>query len=102
MPRKGPNPRHHFLPSLVLLTLPQDVAVLLQRAADQLSLLPQVGCEETVGVSDGDESGLEGVLESLGGTGGGSVGVLDTSELEESLDGRGGNEAGTTGGGDEL
>jgi hypothetical protein len=98
----------HFLPlikptqHLVALALAEDIAKLLQRAADELGLLPQVGGKETVGVADGKESGLEGVLEGLGGAGGGGVGVLDTSKLEQTLDGGGGNEAGTTGGGDEL
>ena len=77
--------------NLVLLALAQDITELLQRAADELSLLPQVGGKETVGVADSEESGLEGVLEGLGGTGGGGVGVLDTSKLEETLDSGGGN-----------
>jgi hypothetical protein len=88
--------------NLVLLALAQDITELLQRAADELSLLPEVGGEEAVGVDDGDEGSLEGVLEGLGGAGRGGVGVLDTSELEETLDGGGGNEAGTAGSGDEL
>jgi hypothetical protein len=82
--------------------LAQNVAELLQRAGGELGLLPQVGSEETVGVDDGEEGSLEGVLEGLGGTGGRSVGVLDTGELEETLDGGGGNEAGTAGSGDKL
>ena len=88
--------------NLVLLALAQDITELLQRAADELSLLPQVGGKEAVGVDDGDEGGLEGVLEGLGGAGRGGVGVLDTSELEETLDGGGSDKAGTAGGGDEL
>lgn len=88
--------------NLVLLALAQDITELLQRAADELSLLPQVGGEEAVGVDDGDEGGLEGVLEGLGGAGRGGVGVLDTSELEETLDGGGGDKAGTAGSGNEL
>jgi hypothetical protein len=87
---------------LVTLLLAERVGELLERAPDELGLLPQVGGEETVGVGDGDEGSLEGVLEGLGGTGGGCVGVLDTGELEETLDGGGGNEASTTGGGNEL
>jgi hypothetical protein len=96
----------HFSPQkpsrLVSLALAQDVTKLLQRGADEVSLLPQVGGEESVGVADSKESGLEGVLEGLGRTSGGGVGVLDTSKLEETLDGGGGNEAGTTGSGDKL
>jgi hypothetical protein len=64
--------------------------------------LPQVGCQEAVGVGDGDESGLEGVLEGLGGSGGGGVDVLDTGKLEETLDSGRCDETGTTGSGDEL
>lgn len=92
----------HETNNLVTLALTEDIAKLLQRAADELSLLPQVGGKETVGVADSEESGLEGVLEGLGGAGGGGIGVLDTSKLEETLDSGGGNETGTTGGGDEL
>ena len=76
--------------------------MLLKGRLDELGLLPEVGRQEAVGVGDGREDGLEGVLEGLGGAGGGGVGVLNTSELEEALDGGGGNEAGTTGGGDHL
>lgn len=88
--------------NLVLLALAQHITELLQRAPDELGVLPEVGGEEAVGVDDGDEGGLEGVLEGLGGTGRGGVGVLDTGKLEETLDGGGGNKAGTAGGGDEL
>lgn len=80
----------------------QNITELLQRAADELSLLPEVGCEETVGVADGNEGGLESVLEGLGGTGRGGVCVLNTGELEETLNSRRGNETGTTGGGNKL
>ena len=84
------------------LAVSQSIGELLQRAAQQLGLLPQVGSKETVGVGNSDKGSLEGVLEGLGGTGGRGVGVLDTSELEESLDGGGGNKASTTGGRDKL
>lgn len=88
--------------NLVLLALAQDITELLQRAADELSLLPEVGGEEAVGVDDSDEGGLEGVLEGLGGAGRGGVGVLDTSELEQTLDSGGSNKAGTARSGNEL
>lgn len=73
----------HFpiLDHLVSLALPEHVRVLLQRAADELRLLPEVGCEESVGVGYSSEGCLEGVLKSLGATGGGRVGVGDTSKL---------------------
>jgi hypothetical protein len=88
--------------ALVALALTQNVTELLQRAADELGLFPQVGGEEAVGVADGNEGSLKGVLEGLGRTGGRRVGVLDTGELEKTLDSGGGNETGTTGSGDQL
>lgn len=87
---------------LVLLALTEDVAELLERAARERANLPQVGCKETVCVGDGDEGGLQCVLEGLGGTSGCSVGILDTSQLQETLDSGRGNEAGTTGSGNET
>lgn len=93
---------HTHYTCLVFLALPQGVGELLQGASDQFRILPQAGGQEAVGVGDGDESGLEGVLEGLGGTGGRGIGVLDTGKLEESLDSGGGNEASTTGGRDKL
>jgi hypothetical protein len=87
---------------VTLVGRPQGVGKLLQGTPQQLGLLPQVGSEEAVGVGHGDKGGLEGVLEGLGRTGGRGVRVLDTSELEESLDGGGGNETGTTGSRDKL
>jgi len=87
---------------LVPLALAKDVAVLLERRRGELVVLPQVGCEETVGVCDGDKGSLQGVLEGLGGTGRGSVNVGDTSQLQETFDGRRSNETGTTGSGNET
>ena len=87
---------------LITLSLTEDITELFQRAPDELGILPEVGCEETVAVTDGDEGGLEGVLKGLGRSGRGGVGVLDTGELEETLDSGGGNEASTAGSGDKL
>lgn len=87
---------------LVALALAEDIGVLVERGADELGLLPQVGGEETVGVGDGDEGGLEGVLKGLGGTGRGRVSVADTGKLQQTLDGGGGNETGTAGSGNKL
>jgi hypothetical protein len=64
------SPLHKTLVSLVSLAFPQGVGELLQGASDQLRLLPQVGSQEAVGVGNGGEGSLEGVLEGLGGTGG--------------------------------
>ena len=87
---------------LVALALTENVAVLLKRRAHELGLLPQVGSEEAVGVGDGDEGGLQGVLKGLGRAGGGGVNVADTCELEQTLDGWRGDETGTAWSWDEL
>lgn len=87
---------------LVSLVRPQGIRKLLQRAPDELRLLPQVGRQESVGVGNSGEGGLQGVLERLGRASGRCVGVLDTSELEETLDSWGGDERGTAGRGDKL
>lgn len=55
---------------LIPFTLPEHVAILLQRTPVQLHLRPQIRGEEAVAVTDGDEGGLEGVFERLGGAGG--------------------------------
>jgi len=89
---------HH----LVSLTSPQNITELLQRTPDELGLLPQVGGQVTVCVADSDEGSLERVLEGLRGAGRGCVDVVDTGKLEETLDGRGCDETGTTGSRDEL
>lgn len=67
--------------NLVALLSSQGVCELLQGAPDELRLLPEVGRQESVGVGDGGEGGLQGVLEGLGRSGGGSVGVLNTGKL---------------------
>lgn len=87
---------------LVSLVRPQGIRKLLQRAPDELRLLPQVGRQESVGVGDGGERGLQGVLERLGRASGRCVGILNTSELQETLDGWGGDKGSTAGRGDEL
>lgn len=87
---------------LVLLALAKDVAVLLERRPCESSLAPQVGGKESVCVGDGNEGGLQCVLKSLGGTSGRGVSILDTSQLQETLDSGRGNETGTAGGGNET
>lgn len=88
--------------SLVALALAEDIGVLIQWATVELGLLPQVGSEEAVGVGDGDEGGLESVLERLGGSGRGGVDVLDTSQLQQTLDGWRSDQAGTARSWDQL
>lgn len=61
------------------------------------SFLPEVGRQEAIGVTDGNEGGLESVLDGTSRTRRRGVGILNTSELEELLDGRRGNDTGTTG-----
>jgi hypothetical protein len=96
----------HFVASnsiaLVALALTQNVTELLQRAADELGLLPQVGSKEAVRVADGKEGSLESVLKGLGRTGRRSVRILDTGELEKTLNSGGGDETSTTGSRDQL
>lgn len=87
---------------LVALALTQDVGVLLQRAASELGLGPQVGRQETIGAGDGSEGSLQRVLQGLGGTGRSGVGVVHTGQLEQTLDSWRGDQAGTTGRGDQL
>lgn len=55
--------------NLVALALTKHIAVLLERGADELRLLPQVGCQEAIGVGDSDEGSFQRVLEGFGRTG---------------------------------
>lgn len=87
---------------LVALALTEDVSVLLEWGAGELVLLPEVRGEEAVGVGDGNEGGLEGVLEGLGASGGGGVDVADTGQLQQTLDSWRGDQTGTTWSWDEL
>ena len=86
----------------VSLSFPQHIAEFFQRAPVKLRFLPQVWRQESVRVTHGYERSLQCVLEGLCRAGGGSVDVLDAGELEETLDGWGSDEAGTTGSRDEL
>ena len=92
------NAQAHLVP----LPFTKHIAVLLERATLQLRLLPQVGCQEAVGIGDSHEGRLERVLERLCRAGGSGVDVAYTCELEQTLDGRGGDQAGTAWGGDKL
>ena len=88
--------------SLISLSLPQHITKFLQRAPIQLCFLPQIRRQEAVCVSHSGECSFECVFEGLCRAGGGGVDVLDAGELEETLDGWGGDESGATGSGDEL
>jgi hypothetical protein len=87
---------------LVALAVTENVGVLLEGRASELGLLPEVRGEESVGVADGNKGRLESVLERLGRSRRSGVDVVDTSQLQETLDGWGGDQAGTTGSGNEL
>ena len=87
---------------LVTLVVPQSVSKLLQRAADQASLLPQVGGQETVGVGHSSKGGLQSVLKGLGRAGRRGVDILNTGKLEQTLNSGRSNQRSTTGGGDQL
>ena len=86
----------------VSLSFPEYVTKFLQRAPVELRLLPQIRRQEPIRIAHGHERSLQRVLERLCGAGGRSVYVLDTGELEETLDGWGGDEAGPAGCGDQL
>ena len=65
-------------------------------------LLPEVGGQETVGLRDSGVSRLGEVTQSPGGATGRGVAILDTGHLQQLLGHRGGNDTGTTGGGDQT
>ena len=87
---------------LVSLPFPQHITEFLKRAPSERSLLPQIRRQKAVRIAYSYKGSLQSVLKSFRRAGGGSVDVLDASELEETLDGRGGDETGTTGSRDEL
>jgi hypothetical protein len=84
------------------LAVPKGVGVLLQRAPDELSLLPKVGSQEAIGVGNSSEGSLKSILEGLGAAGRRGVGVFDTGELEQALHSRRSDQGGTARSGDEL
>ena len=87
---------------LVLSVLLEGIGKLVEGIPDELGLLPQVGCQERVGVGRGDKRRLERVLERLGRAGRRRVRVLNTGELEKPLDSRRGDKSGTTGSRNQL
>ena len=98
----NPEPNTKRQKHLVALALAQHITVLLERTPVELGLLPQVGGQETISVDDGAEGGLERVLEGLGRSGRGGVDVVDTGQLQQTLDGWRGDKTGTTRSRDEL
>jgi hypothetical protein len=87
---------------LISLSLSENITELLQWRSDELGLLPKIWGQVTVSVADSDESGLESVLKGLGGTGGGSVDIINTSKLEKTLDSWGSDETSTAWSWDKL
>lgn len=87
---------------LVTLALTKDIRVLLQWRANQAGLLPQVWCQEAVGIGDGNVGGFESVLKCLCASGRGCVDVLDTGKLQQTLDSWRGDQSSTTWSRDEL
>ena len=65
-------------------------------------LLPEVGGQETVGLRNSGIGRLGEVTQSPGGATGRGVAILDTGHLQQLLGHRGGNNTGTTGGGDQT
>lgn len=59
-------------------------------------LSPQVWSQETVSVTDGNESGLQSVFQSSGGTVGLGVDIFQTSQLQQFLDSWGSDDTGTS------
>lgn len=86
---------------LVSLAFSQHITVLLQGASDELVLLPQVGGQEAIRVADSNECSLQSVLERLCASRRGSVCILDTGKLQQSLDGGRGDKASTARSGDQ-
>lgn len=87
---------------LVALAFTKHITVLLERATDELRLLPQIRRQKSVGAGNGSEGSLESVLERLGRSGGSCVDVTNTCKLEQTLDGWRRDETGATWSWDEL
>lgn len=74
----------------------------LEVISGERAIKPEIGCEVTIGLGQGEEGGLDEVTEGLGVTNRGCVDILDTGELQELLGHAGGDNAGTTRSGDET
>ena len=86
----------------VSLRLPQCIRILLQRASDQLGLLPQIRRQEPVAIPHRSESRLERVLQRLRAPGAARVRILHAGQLEQSLHGRRGHQPCSSRGGDQA
>lgn len=75
---------------------------MLRLIEDLVSNGPEVRGEETVGVADSHEGGLDEVTEGTGGTTGSGVTILDTGKLKELLGDGSSDDSGTTGSGDKT
>jgi len=51
------------------------ITKLFKRTPDELGLLPEIGGQESIGVTNGGKRSLESVLEGLGGSGRSSVDI---------------------------
>jgi len=80
----------------------EEIGVFLEGALAQATLLPQVGGEVGVGLSDSEEGGLHEVTHSLRATLGLGVNIVDTGELENLLGHLGGDDTSSAGGRDEA
>lgn len=63
---------------------------------------PEIGAQESVGVANGLETGLDEILGGTGATLGAGVHIIDTSELQDLLGAGSGDDTGTTGSGGQL
>lgn len=86
----------------LLVSLGQEVGVLLVGSLDEVSLSPEVGGEVSVGLGAAAEDGLDEVTHGLGLSSGGGVAIVNTSELENPLGGGGSDEPSTAGSGDQT
>ncbi len=87
--------------SSLLLSSLEEISVSDEGRGEEVSLGPQVGGKETIGVQESVVGGSHEVLEGSGGTGRGGEDILNTSELQELLGVGGTNDTSTSGGGDQ-
>lgn len=73
-----------------------------KRGRDVVGSGPEIGGKESVGVGNSNETGLNEVLSGTGATGGASVHIIDTSELQDLLWDGGSDKTSTSGGRGQL